>query len=134
MKRIPYFGLLRFLLVVCLSINIAFSQEKPIQLENRADALNYQWNRASLESSVELFSQAAEEWKHAGNIEKTAACFRRIGEIKILLGEKKSAVDFFQKARKILRNTNFPAEKTRVLSDLSKAKLALGKSKESEKY
>ncbi len=61
--------------------------QNALRIEADAGELGDQWNGQSIRHSISLFSQAAAYWKHSGNDQKAAVCFREMGRLGILVGK-----------------------------------------------
>lgn len=109
-------------------------EEKATQLEILAKESNFLWTRQALQTSIELYLNAAAQWKQAKNLDKVASCYYEVGKLQVVLGEKKEAILFFNDALKIFGDNQNLIEKAKVLSELSLLALADGKKNESEQF
>ncbi len=112
-----------FLLISFLALaNFARAEssvESAIELEENARLLGLNWRKESIQQSVILLLKAVEIWRKLGNKAKTSDCLRKIGQYKLILGEKDSAKIFFLSGLSEIENTNLAAEKAKLLSELS---------------
>ncbi len=120
--KVIFFKLI-FLLISFLALanftRAKSSLESAIELEENARLSGLNWRKESIQQSVILLLKAVEIWRKLGNKSKTSDCLRKIGQYKLILGEKDSAKTFFLVGLSEIENTNLAAEKTKLLSELS---------------
>jgi len=109
-------------------------EQTALLLETNAKEYNLHWNREAIQTSIQLYMQATDIWKRLRKPNKAASCFREIGKLKILLGEKREAGYFFHTALEGLKENEDIDEKSKVLSNLSNLALTDGELNDSQRY
>ena len=109
------------------------TDEYAAQMEVTARRTSLEWKRHSINKAVQLYSKSSDHWKSRKNHKRYAFCLRKIGQLKIILGEQELAITFLQRALAISNLHNISDEKVKTQSILSLLDSDNGKINESQK-
>lgn len=128
---------LSFLVIVLLfSIIHAEDLEKKtaVELESKAKNSEEIWNGDEIRRSISLYQKAGENWKNVKNRQKAAFCFRKSGELALLIFDNASAEKNLQNALQISEKNNLINEKVVILGFLSRLEKQKNQFANSETY
>jgi len=108
----------------------AMVSEKEIE----ARQLMKNWDSSSINRSISLFSEAADEFEANGEFQKTAVCLRESANLAMISSDYQTATYQLQKALKFDREANFTEGQIINLSLLSRVKNQEGKIEESKEF
>lgn len=122
---------------VCVSTLTYYAQDsesKIVELEIAARNAGNKWTRASIENSIDLYDQAANQWKSQNNSRKYANCLIEIGRLNLILGRSTKARQNFFDAIKAAERQDGKQEISKAYSNLSLIILNSGQISQSQDF
>lgn len=142
MRSVFKYILLSFFIFIA-SVYFAFSQiqfEKCrnenylINLETQAIKKSFEWNKDSIDQSVNLFIELSSCLSENQKFEKAAYNLRQAGDLNSILGLDEQAIELYRKGLKLTDNFKTSGERIYILSELSLINLKGGNADISGKY
>ncbi len=133
---------IRFLLLgLCLIFSLsqtvpAFqpNESEIAETENQAKRLTEKWSGEDIRRSINLYSEAAENWQKLGEFNKATDALREMAKSALLISDDQTAFASLNKALKIDEKINNLNGKIISLSLLSRASRQKGETEKSENF
>ena len=117
-----------------LEISDASEQSQLEKEESKARQLGLEWNRQSIELSIEIYTRISQNWLKLHNSNKFSICQREAGKSYIILGDKVKANDLFMQALNSNLKEISNSEQIKTYGELSIVNFDLGKVRESKLF
>lgn len=112
----------------------SITEQAALQTEAEAENLSKNWDEKSVLQSLSLYQKAAGGWEELGSFEKSAACLREAGKLKLMLNKPGDAYELFVKALYLERKNKNVEGESETLSYLTIVAIKTEKTVQAARY